>query len=166
MKKGVRDAAWLKIKLTISREGVCVGGGGGGPPRRGRTRHRQRAQVPAPFGSGGPVQCSKEGAYIVVPHPSSSIVLYRPKRGTALPGERKSSLTRGIVAQKGSHGDPPTPAENPPNTRRKPAEHPPETRRKPLTLDHVRAPPGRLSSGRPLRWGARAAGLRGCQQLF
>ena len=33
MKKGVRDAAWLKIKLTISREGVCGWGGGGGAPK-------------------------------------------------------------------------------------------------------------------------------------
>ena len=62
--------------------------------------------VPAPFGSGGPVQCSKEGAYVVVPHPSSSIVLYRPKRGTALPGGRKASLTSALVVKKGSHRDP------------------------------------------------------------
>ena len=94
-------------------------------------RNDARVEVHAPFGTGTPVHCSKDGAYLEIPHPSSLIILYSPKRCIAGSGQPKSSLTRGIVAKKGGPPAPPdtceTPAKHLRNTCQTPAEHLPKT---------------------------------------
>ena len=106
------------------------------------TQCQARVQVHAPFGAGAPVQCSKDGAYLEIPHPSSLIVLYSPKRGIAGSGQPKSSLTRGIVAKKGGPPAPPdtceTHAKHLPNTCRTPAEN--------LRQSYPTSPTGRPSA--------------------
>ena len=60
------DAARLKINLTIFRERpVRVWGG-----EEARRRHGSGAEVEAPLRYGAPVQCSKYGGSVEVPHPS------------------------------------------------------------------------------------------------
>jgi hypothetical protein len=73
-KEGVLDAAWLKIKLTIFRDWARRGRGGEARDDGAQTSPR-KAQVHAPLRDGVPVQCSKDGASVEVPHPSSYSII-------------------------------------------------------------------------------------------